>query len=277
MNGDYQVWNTLPVDTSDPVSRHHPLNQGKVAWWLTLPEWYGGRQWIDLMSLYPGTLTNMASASVSGWRGTTRPGGWGHLLFDGVDDYVDSGTASLTTGEFAVALWAYSASGAGAALFELKFGGLGVGLQKSVISGNDLFVFPRGFPQAYTATQTFVLNQWNHIVLVHHTTSFSSALNFTVYCNGTPRSITAFASAGLGYVGNFVGRQGDGVYFPGQIDDVGIWNRALSDAEVASLYNLSRLGYPGMLNRVNANFYVNPMTFLPAWAARSNTLLTGAY
>ena len=49
----------MPVNTADPVNRHHPLNSKLAAWWLPLPGLDGGRQLYDLMGLNHGTLTNM--------------------------------------------------------------------------------------------------------------------------------------------------------------------------------------------------------------------------
>lgn len=263
-----------PVNLADPVNRLYPLNMGRVAWWLTLPGWDGGPRWTDLMSLYPGTLTNMTTAS--GFRATTRPGGWGHLLFDGSDDYVDAGTAQFSTGAFTIAFWAYPTTAALGAFFELKFAGIGVGLQKSALATNDLYIFPRGSPGAFTAGSTIATSAWNFIVLTHATTSFSSTANFATYVNGLPVSLSATSVAGNVWIENFIGRKTDNGQFAGAIDDFGVWNRALSAGEVADLYAFSRTSYPGVLNRVNASFYAVNTTFSPAWAARANTLV-GAY
>jgi hypothetical protein len=51
----------------DPVSRHHPLNQGLVGWWLSVPGLDGGNQFYDLMGLLPATLTSGASW-ITGFR-----------------------------------------------------------------------------------------------------------------------------------------------------------------------------------------------------------------
>jgi hypothetical protein len=70
----------LPVFGPDPVNRAHPLNDGLVTWWLTLPPTDGGLRWYDLLGLNHGTLANFGAGF--GWRGTTRPGGFGQLTFD---------------------------------------------------------------------------------------------------------------------------------------------------------------------------------------------------
>ena len=39
------------------------------------------REWMERR--HAGTLTNGPA-----WKGASRPGGWGHVLFDGSNDYV---------------------------------------------------------------------------------------------------------------------------------------------------------------------------------------------
>jgi len=46
--------------------------------------------------------------------------------------------------------------------------------------------------------------------------------------------------------------------FTGSLDDVAVWNRGLTDAEAARDYDLSRRGYPGVLNRIDAALWAVP-------------------
>jgi hypothetical protein len=47
-------------------------------------------------------------------------------------------------------------------------------------------------------------------------------------------------------------------FFPGYMDDVCIWSRALSAFEAAADYQLSRQGYPDVLNRLSNRVYSIP-------------------
>lgn len=71
---------------------------------------------------------------------------------------------------------------------------------------------------------------------------------FAVFVNGTEVGWTGFSTgSGWADVGFSVGRQYTGTSYDwdGLIDEVGVWSRALSDAEVAQLYNSGAgLGYP---------------------------------
>src|SRR4051812_47331231 len=110
------------VDWDDPLAGH-PLNVGRVAWWLagdTSPYW-GAPLYRDIVPKSSsgggnhGTLTGGPA-----WQGPAgRPGGWGSVSFDGSDDYVDCGTgASLgITGDLTIAGWFLTVDGSRGAIF----------------------------------------------------------------------------------------------------------------------------------------------------------------
>jgi hypothetical protein len=82
------------------------------------------------------------------------------------------------------------------------------------------------------ATTNFVLNQWEHYVGVY------SGNTMTFYRNGvlqgtTTNTHTNVAQAVLPF---WIGRGVSGDYFTGSLDDIGIWNRALTPNEVAILF-----------------------------------------
>ena len=89
------------------------------------------------------------------------------------------------------------------------------------------------------STSSVVLNQWNHVALV------DDGATRTLYINGIPAGVgTAPAiapdgnDAAIGTVGTFDGRSG----FDGLIDEVSIYNRALSSNELSAIYNAGIAG-----------------------------------
>jgi hypothetical protein len=93
------------------INRSHPLNAGRIGWWLTLPGRGWGPKVYDLTNQNHGSFAGITSSVTSGWQATPRPGGWGHIAFDGVDDQITlANTASLrlpaSTNRFSIALWA---------------------------------------------------------------------------------------------------------------------------------------------------------------------------
>ena len=193
-----------------------------------------------------GTLTN----------GPTRAiGKIGHgLSFDGVDDYVDSGTASVLDdlGPVSISAWIYprseGESGVGAIVTKDTALTSGYWLLRMYSAGINSLSFIKNYSTTdliiATADNAITLNTWQHITLVWD--GSSSAVNAKIYINATEASYvqqqngvdTKNSDNALNlYIGN---RGNSNITFDGSIDDVRIYNRALTSDEVKRLYNLGR-------------------------------------
>ncbi|MEK7176582.1 MAG: LamG domain-containing protein, partial [Patescibacteria group bacterium] len=115
--------------------------------------------------------------------------------------------------------------------FKVAFGGANC---------TGLFIFePKKSSTNYggCGSTSFTVNTWYHLVGV-----FQSASNtVTFYVNNVVQTTSGFAgglpsTTGFGYIGV----SNAASFFPGSLDDVRIYNRALSAAEVLQLYNLGR-------------------------------------
>jgi len=89
---------------------------------------------------------------------------------------------------------------------------------------------------AYTSTATIPLNTWTNIVLSRNSGTTSFYINGSL--DGTFVNEADFLSQ-LITVGSVFDFPGDPntLQYDGNIDEFGIWNRALSGAEITSLYN----------------------------------------
>ncbi len=77
-------------------------------------------------------------------------------------------------------------------------------------------------------------NKWHHVAGVYAGTSIK------VYVDGVLKNTDPCANSGISYGGNpvmTIGRKPTGNYFTGIIDDVRVYNVALSDADILQLYN----------------------------------------
>lgn len=74
---------------------------------------------------------------------------------------------------------------------------------------------------------------WYHVAVVQH-----SATSVSLYVNGTKTNTTAttYSATVSQFFLGYLGRSGVW-YLDGQIDEVGFWGKALSEAEVTALYN----------------------------------------
>lgn len=128
----------------------------------------------------------------------------------------------------------------------------------SMFNGSHLLVYvttdgglnSQGAPSAAGSTAgTLTANVWNHIVLTYN----YSTTTYTMYVNGVNRGVDVnFNFSGRP---NSIGCHNSGVsfsaYFLGEIDQVRIFNKALSAGEVTTLYNETACTKPACSGTTN--------------------------
>lgn len=231
-----------------------------MAWCMTLPDLAAGNKWYDLLGLNNGALTNMSTGS--GWAGTTRPGGFGHLVFDGTNDYVSLGNplglSNLQSSALTISVWIYTttvAVGTKGVIYDRNSAATTcmIGLEinrtaaKVSINCNETIV--------YTGSTSLVVNTWQMITIVR--SGSAGAWNYAGYINGLADTTSSNAHNSDASSGFSIGRPGqfNGQYFTGNIDSPRIMSRALSASEVWNLYIEELTGYPTTLNRIASVFY----------------------
>ena len=92
------------------------------------------------------------------------------------------------------------------------------------------------YEHRFGGESSYADDQWHHVVTSWNGTTATSYYDGNLIGNSGFTGIfpTSTSFLGIGTTEEGVGSQN----FPGQIDAVGIWSRALSDSEVAALYNL---------------------------------------
>jgi hypothetical protein len=231
-------------------NRHHWHNQGKVAHWLVLPGLDGGRQWFDPWGSYHGTLTSMITSS-SGWRGTTRPGGWGHLLGNGTDSYVIVGLNLLRV-PGSVCMWV-----------RLNSRGSSDGQPVLVHSNNAYWGVhgTSGFLEFFNASWRVAssgaigVGEWHRVGISVASAGTAMYLDGAqVYSSSLAMTATATTSS--------IGARTDQLSSPrtvdGAYDDVCFYSSAQPANFFAADNDLSRGGYPGVLNRVSMSMAPMP-------------------
>src|SRR3989344_494681 len=199
-----------------------------------------------------GTLTNMNTTAA--WVG----GKIGNALdFDGSNDYVsiaDPGTNSIfdrTTGDsITISVWAKRSTvngwrplvtkntGGTSRNYEFVFSGTGLNATQDSIA-----LFYRNSADTawvgYSSDATYTDSNWHHYVF---TGTFGTAAAANLYVDGI--KIVASWKDGTGSEAPItnngaleIGRTSLPEYFPGLIDEVRVYNRALSATEIQALYN----------------------------------------
>lgn len=191
-----------------------------------------------------GTLTNMnvSTATVAGKVGQG-------LRFDGTDDYVDTGTSPSPTGPFTVSLWVKFNSPIVGSYVVSKQTGTGVssvdgfGIVASV-GGSVNLVFTlyqsdRTSVNVLYPSQNKVTfeNKWRHVVAYYDGSNINVCLD--AVCT-TPVSVVGFSPANSQHL--IFGRKSytSVSYTYGSMDDVRVYNRALSVSEIQQLFNMGK-------------------------------------
>jgi len=168
--------------------------------------------------------------------------------FDGVDDYVslsDPFFDGQVTSQFTISVWfKKSAEGAG-----IIWGKSGYWKEVVLILTEDnrihfFYAYPN--PQGYHGIQTdsgLDFTTWSNVVVTQDSGVLSVYLNGELQTSGNSNGQIDWSqdsqgcSLGINYIGKGSYCQAyNYLPFEGKIDDIGIWNRALTDAEVMALY-----------------------------------------
>lgn len=257
----------FPILLSDPVARRHPLNRGRAAWWLTLPGRAGGRHLFDLVRSNHGTLANFTAAA---WAGTTRPGGWGQVTQSGGA----AGTGSVRNDAVTPLGFRTDQAHTAAAWFRLgdltastqtiagySDGSLGTVL---AVRSGQVGAYDESAADPLVHTTAPAAGGWHRLMYTYNGISLS-----TLYLDGVPVASGA-PSVNAGAIGRITLLENPNTNYPerfsgggGAVDDLALWNRRLSDAEAKADYDLSRLGYPGVLNRLDLARTVTPPAAAP--------------
>jgi len=216
--------NTYPF-TKPVIER--PLTDDILAYWNLNNDGSGGVSLVDDTG-NGYILTNNNDATL----GTGIIGG--DAVFNGVNQFLNNPTfPAFGTGNFSISLWV-NLNPSGAAYYEAfistRFDGAATSNAFSLGCGSDnVFTFYDGNQPSFG--YTFSYATWYNIII----TNFSGNLSF--YFNG---SLIGTTTQSFPYTNSFLsigGHQNGAEPLNGSIDEVGVWNRALSPEDVTRLYN----------------------------------------
>ncbi len=257
------------INMASPVNWANSLNNELRLWLLVMPGTNSGSRWMDLTDPGPsgnhGTLNNMGNED---WIGSFRPGGWGGLDFDGSNDDVQVTASQAINNLFPMTwnLWVQKRTfpqnttrlmnkgtgdgfvfrNAGAQTNTVKFERSHTGANELVLVGPDEMIFT-GVPTMLTIT-------WDGGTAASGAHIYQDGLEVASYQETNNASGTPDDDSGTNL---FIAESSaGGVNHDGFMDDIRVWARALTATEVFQYYNLSKVGYPGLLNTFKRRFVV---------------------
>jgi hypothetical protein len=219
---------TLPIDTVQPPAGLVAAYSFDAGSGSTVADSSGNNN--------TGTISG-ATWTTLGWFGNA-------LSFDGVNDWVtvnDAPSLDLTTG-MTLEAWVYPTAGGGwrTAVMKEQSGHLAYALDASSSTNQ-----PRG--EVFTTSDfgavgpaALPLNTWTHLATTYDGATLRLYVNSALVSSTAVSGTIVTSGQPLRIGGNAVW----GEYFQGRIDEVRIYNRALSQAEIESDMNTSVSGAP---------------------------------
>ena len=223
--------------TMAQVPNYVPTN-GLVGWWP-----FNGNANDESGNLNSGNV-NGATLNIDRFGNTNSS-----YSFDGINDFIDLGTTSSLNSlqlNYTVSYWINKSdndNGMVIASYAAGFAGAGWRYHSAVRGDSVDSRFMRSdninWAINYSNQGSIILNDWINICNVRN------GINFSTYINGILSSNTIVPNVSINNAPqNTLATTKIGVnwpsvteYFGGRIDDIGIWNRALTECEIADLYN----------------------------------------
>lgn len=261
-------WYTKPLAgvKIDPL---HPLSRGLVGCWV-FNEGGGGRVNDLSGNGNHGTLNNFAlTGNSSNWVGSPMGGGL-DFVGSGTADFISFGShSSITTfKQITEMIWVKFNSFNAFNRIISNDAGVAQVPQILVTSGGKLrmyAVYPTpNVSYVDTGALTLTTGKWYQIVM-----TYDSSRGLNGYVNGDlDKNVAAngemLSTAGFGHIGGLVGNNLDGV-----VDQVMVYNRALSLPEIKQLYANPHINF------MNNKSWMNPTLYgLGAW--KGTKLVAGA-
>jgi hypothetical protein len=158
-------------------------------------------------------------------------------LFSGSDQYLSNNSFSITSGTpFSISSW-FKGS-----IYndEFLFSGGDVGdLFFGFLTSNSFGIGRCQVAWDHTYSTSFNSSLWYHAVCTYDGSTVKLYLNgVNVYTNTTSNAYPVTSKVYLGC--SILPDTSVGYFFTGAIDETGIWNKALTDSEVSTLYNIGQ-------------------------------------
>jgi len=205
----------------------------------------GNTAWNDLSrSGNNGILTNGP---------TFDSGNGGSIVFDGINDYVSTSNNLDIIGNSkrTIEIWFYPTSSPSRQTL-LSYGGSGTGQRFEIdyngVAGGPNNIYFVGWNRDRYTTSTLSLNTWSQVLITYNGGGVSSVDGIKIYYNGVIQPLLGGTDIPLNTTNSicFLGYDGISNRLPydGNISNVKIYNRALTDSEVLQNYNAlkSRFG-----------------------------------
>ena len=183
-----------------------------------------------------GTLGGGTAASAPVWNASGKVGG--AFTFDGVDDFINVGSAGNASGDFTVAAWIKTGSDSNFRFIagDREATGSEKGWEAFVFTDDKFYIQGGNGVGSAGGSSNVRDSAWHHVVGGRQDSSWFAYVDGVLEGSsvGTSGSLSTSASTLIGKTPS--GNDVAGRRFNGSIDEVLIFNRSLSSQEISQLY-----------------------------------------
>ena len=253
---------------------HADITTGLVSWW----KFDDGSGTSAIDSSGTGNTGTLSGSTLPTWVSPGKIGTY-DLSFDGVGSYVDGGTSDslLISGVVTASAWVKTNVTTSRAILA-KYGSSGRFNYWLSMTSTGKIYFLRGnsspdWTNSVTSNSSINDNKW-HLVVARYDGANMEIYIDGVYDNGTPETRDADAWAPFHFCIGRIGYYCDIDYdnpWSGSIDDVRIYNRALSASDVAQLYAYTGASVgSGMMTSSNYEILSDSLNFGGGYSTSTN-------
>ena len=169
--------------------------------------------------------------------------------FDGVDDYIEFGTGMLSgDGEFSILIWINTSSTESGRIISQRSPGGGGYLGAYYVdllsaSGKEgkikFTTYTSGWDWRVTSSSALNDGNWKHLAFVQQDNGGKMYLNGSLDQTDNSNGKVDLVSTAKTYLGKEGRNNSIDWYYSGKVDDLKIYNRALSASEIQTLFNTS--------------------------------------
>ncbi len=244
------------------------IDSALVEWHFDESGWSGtSGEVVDSQGTLNATAVNGANTGGSNPAIAGDPGTCRYGSFDGTDDYVDLSGLPDLSGSFTVSAWIYAnETGNDQRIFvDDQNNSNGFGLSLGDGGNGQLRFFARSVSPVSVDTQSAVISagSWYHVAAVHNV----SAKTRQIYVNGTAMTLTSgdtapvysgtwgvdTGAASIGGENDSAGEANANYRFNGNIDEVRVYQAALSASQITTVMNQTRPCVASGVDHFNIN------------------------
>ena len=217
------------------------LARGPLAWWRLGEASPGTGTAVDTIGAYNGAYVASPTGGVTGpisYDTNTA------VTFNGTTQRVTVATGPTLTDTFSVGCWFKRSATQGAIQYLVSYSTAGFALYLN--AANKLVLSKVGTGDIWVSTPTYTAQTWQYVVA----TKTGAAVSVYVAGSAVAGTLTNQTCASSGALA-MAATQAGASWFPGSLDEVALWDRVLSAAEVAALYTEAVSTTPFTLNILN--------------------------